>query len=206
MRDAIIEKLNRHFTAPPKTEADVAYAFVQLRKLLERNNDKKKFPRLTFFCDWVVHGHLSGPEAKLVLIELDERLRFYKSSEPEGIDRDGHVLEILSHRLLQRELSSYLIASGVNDSWTSIPSSWYLLSKLYSEIVRDCPLKTSRHDHKFKYLANLAITECEPSPLIVATNPGGQHIGWKWTFTLSDGRSFEMTYTSSFGRGLPDIP
>lgn len=35
MRDAIIEKLPKHMAEEPKTEADVVYALVQIRKVLE---------------------------------------------------------------------------------------------------------------------------------------------------------------------------
>jgi len=41
MRDAIVEKLNRHFSAPPETEARVVYAFVQIRKPLEKDGRRK---------------------------------------------------------------------------------------------------------------------------------------------------------------------
>ena len=32
MRDAIIEKLTKHFSSPPESEADIIYAFVQVQE------------------------------------------------------------------------------------------------------------------------------------------------------------------------------
>ncbi len=43
MRDAIISKLNKHFSSPPTGEADVVYSFVQIRKLLERGAERNKY-------------------------------------------------------------------------------------------------------------------------------------------------------------------
>ncbi len=54
MREAIIEKLSKHLSAPPSGEADVVYALVQIRKLMERDKVSSNYPRLKFFCDWVV--------------------------------------------------------------------------------------------------------------------------------------------------------
>jgi hypothetical protein len=201
MRDAIIEKLNKHFAAAPETEAGVAYAFVQIRKLLEKDGQKKHYPRLTFFCDWVVHGKLTGRETGQVLLEMDARLQRYDPAKPEALDPDGQVHALLSHRSLQQEMLRYLTVTGINDVWVRDPAWWHRLSGLYTEIVRDSPLETGRANYKFKYLAKLEITASGPFAPIVEANPGQHHIGWIWTFTLNDGRSFEMHHTSSFGDG-----
>ena len=199
MRDAIIEKLQRHFSKPPDDEADVIYAFVQIRKLLERDSAKKTYPRLTFFCDWVVHGQLSKRGAAAVLRQLDDGLNAYDSSRPWDMDHDGSVLLLLSHRQLQMELAKYLAEVGIEEIWTTAPRVWHDVAKLYSEIIRDCPLTMTREDTGLTYLRQVEITECEPVAAIVEANPGADHIGWNWKFTLSDGRSFSLQHTSSIG-------
>lgn len=45
MRPAIIDKLNRHMASAPKTEADVVYALVEIRKLLEQRGEKERKER-----------------------------------------------------------------------------------------------------------------------------------------------------------------
>jgi hypothetical protein len=200
MQDAIIEKLNRHFNTPPETEADVIYAFVQVRKLLERSGRKGEFPRLKFFCDWAVHGGLAGTEAQQVLIEMDDRLRHAGVRTPWEIDPDGRVYELVSHRALLQEMSRYLTSADVSTAWTGNPFAWHQVSRFYSEIVKDCPLTITRKDYDFPYVARLEITECKPAPPIVEANPHADHIGWTWVFSLNDGRTFPMTHTSSIGR------
>jgi hypothetical protein len=199
MRDAIIEKLTRHLSKPPECEADVVYAFVQVRKLLERDRAKKAYPRLTFFCDWVVHGHLSGTEAAEVLRQLDDGLNRYDPTRPFDIDRHGKVLPILSHRQLQAEMGRYLAEVGVEEIWTVSLRVWHDVARLYSEVIRDCPLVMPQLNTGLTYLRQVEITECEPVAAIVAANPHAQHHGWNWKFTLSDGRCFSLQHTSSIG-------
>ena len=201
MREAIVEKLNRHLSLPPSSEADVVYAFVQVRKLMERSKVASEYTRLKFFCDWVVHGGLAGMEAQQVLIEIDDRLKFHDSRKPWEIDPDGRVGALLSHHALCAELDRYLEAAGITQIWTKDPAIWHKVSKLYSEIVRDCPLEIKRQNYQFPYISKLEITDCKPWEPMVKANPGQDHVGWNWTFTLSDGRTFQMGHSSSFGKG-----
>ena len=198
MRHAIIEKLNRHMSSAPKTEADVVYGLVEIRKLLEQSGHKDHFPRLVFFCDWVVHPWLKGTEAQRVLLELDERLSRYDASRPWEIDPDGHVHELLSFRRFRQELEACCRGFDVQEIWTQ-DQGWREVSRLYSEIVRDCPLSMSRQNYEFSYLAKLEIDGGEPSEAIIKANPGKGYIGWNWKFTLNDGRSFDMPFTSGNG-------
>jgi hypothetical protein len=163
MRPAIIEKLNRHMSSAPKTEADVVYGLVEIRKLLEQSGHKERFPRLVFFCDWVVHPWLKGRETQNVLMELDQRLGRYDASRPWEIDEDGKVHELLSLRRFAEELNACCRENGIDEIWTQDIWVWREVSRLYSEIVRDCPLSMKRQDCGFDYLATLEIDGCEPS-------------------------------------------
>ena len=87
------------------------------------------------------------------------------------------------HIVLQQELLRYLSLTGINDTWARNPAWWHRLSELYTEI-----------------------TAGRPFAPIGEANPGQHHIGWIWTFTLNDGRSFEMHRTSSFGDGEGWMP
>jgi hypothetical protein len=199
MGSSIIEKLNRHMASPPQKESDVVYALVEVRKLLEQTGEKETFSRLTFFCDWVVHPLLDKKNAQNVLLELDGRLGGYDASRPWEIDPDGQVHDLLSFRRFWQELNAYCKHVGITDGWTRDYLSWRQVARLYSGIVRDCPL-IMRKGYRFRHIAKVEITNCEPSKVVMGANPGDDYVGWKWTFTLSDGRSFEMPYTSGYGR------
>ena len=202
MREAIIEKLGKHLSAPPSGEADVVYALVQIRKLMERDKVSSNYPRLKFFCDWVVHGGLAGKEAQRVLIEIDDRLKYYDNRKPWEIDPDGKVGDLLSFQSLCFEFHHFLESMGVQQIWTKGDGyTWFGVKKLFSEIIRDCPLEIARKDYEFPYISRLEITDGEPWKAGMKANLGSEHIGWNWTLTLSDGRTFKMGHSSSYGRG-----
>jgi hypothetical protein len=113
-------------------QADVVYALVQVRKLMERTNTGGHYQRLKF-CDWVVHGQLTGPEAKHVLIEIDDRLKFHYRRKPWEFDPDGGISALVSHHALCVELGRYLDDVGVTQVWTRDMFAWYKVSKLFSE-------------------------------------------------------------------------
>ena len=136
-----------------------------------------------------------------MLTELDERLGRYDVSRPWEIDPDGKVHELLSLRRFAQELNAYCREAGIGEKWTADIVAWREVSRLYSEVVRDCPLSISRKDYGFNYLSKLEIDGCEPSEAIAKANPQNEHIGWNWKFTLNDGRSFNMPFTAGYGKG-----
>jgi hypothetical protein len=205
MCEAIIEKLNQHCSRAPATEAEVVYTLVQVRKLLEKAKIGSNYRRLKFFCDWAVHGRLSGSEAQQVLIEIDDRLKFHDRRTPWEFDPDGQIGALISHHALCAELGRYLDEVGVKQIWTKDMFTWHKVSKLFSEVVRDCPLEIQRQGYSFPYISRLEITDCDPWEPIVKANLHQEHSGWNWTFTLSDGRTFQLGHSSSIQIGGADI-
>lgn len=187
---------------PPRTEADVVYALVEVRKLLEQSGQKSHFPRLVFFCDWIVHPWLTGAETQNVVTEIDARLRRSDPAKSWEVDADGKMHELLSLRRFAQELNCYCRAAGIDEKWTGDGMAWREVSRLYSEVVRDCPLKVSRRSSEIDYLASLELVGCEPSEVLVKSNPLSEHIGWNWRFTLSDGRTFNTTFTAGAAREI----
>ena len=135
-------------------------------------------------------------EARKVLMELDERLRHYDASRPWDIDPDGQVHNFLSSSRFSQELQTCCADASIKATWTQDYQAWRQVARLYSEIVRDCPLSISREDYEFTYLARLEIDNCEPSTVIMEANPGKGYVGWNWKFTINDGRTFNMPFTS----------
>jgi len=90
---------------------------------------------------------------------------------PWEIDPDGKVYELLSLRRVAQELNGYCGETGIEERWAGDIMAWREVSRLYSEIVRDCPLSMSRKGHVFHYVAKLEIDGCEPSEAIVQSEP-----------------------------------
>lgn len=198
MRNAIVDKLNRHMQNPPKTEPDVVYALVQVRKLLEHEQARSEYKTLTFFCDWVVHTELNRTEGgKKILKILDDRLGHYNPKEPWNIDPDGKVHEVVGLDMFNRELNEFCQRLHLSTDWTNDMVSWRKFMLLYGEVVRDVPVVITRKDYPFKYLKKLEIFSTEPSKATVEANPHLKLFGLNWKFTLGDGTSFNMAFTGN---------
>ena len=202
MRSAICEKLGPHMNEPPRAEKDVVYALVEIRKVLEHDAEAERLWTLRFFCDWAVHTTLDRGGAQKILTFLDERLGHFNPASPENVDPDGLVHKILSFDLFREHLLEFLTTNDLRAMWAEDDFVWKKFLVLYGEIVRDTPLFMTRRNYEFRYLRQLVITACEPSQAIVQANPGQRFHGFKWEFTLDDGRSFTMPYTSN----LPEPP
>jgi hypothetical protein len=201
-RSAILEELDSLLNSPPTDRQDVLYALTRIRKILEHDNAKDAYGTLVFFCDWVLHTKLDRAAAQEILTALDMRLGHFVPGKPESIDPDGMVSEILSFGLLRHHLGDFLERNQLPTVWVADQFVWCKTAMYYGELVKDTPLLMSRRDYQFKYLRGLVITACEPAEDIVKANPGQKHSGFRWEFTLSDGRKFKMGHTFN----LPEPP
>jgi hypothetical protein len=184
----------------PATEADVVYALVEVRKLLEQSGDESNYQRLVFFCNWVVHPTLDRSESQNVLNELDRQLHGFDPNNPSTIDHSALAHRFMSFHQLCGELRAYLRKQGITAFWTTDVAGWRSFARLYSEVVKDCPLVLTRRSGISPYLMKLEISSCEPDKVITQANPGMDYIGWKWVFTLDNGRSFAVPFTSAINR------
>ena len=71
-RPAIIEKLKRELQENITAERQVLCLLVEVRKLIESNQDGAKYKALKFCCDWVAHPVLKGTEAQNIVRQIDE--------------------------------------------------------------------------------------------------------------------------------------
>ena len=80
MKDEIIEKLRREVSRTTFDEPQAVYILSRIRKYLELNELKEKFPYLNFYCNWALHARidrrLPEPVEKMLkdyLEQTDER-------------------------------------------------------------------------------------------------------------------------------------
>ncbi len=189
MRDAIVEKLGAIMCGPPESEAVVAYALVEIRKLLERDNKKGDFTTLTFFCDWVVHVKLSGTGARDALSKLDLRLANLDLNNPNNVGADGEIYRFISFEWLLQELSDFCREYKLPLKWVADPGSWRSCVKFYSQIVRDCPLDVTRTDRNTVYIQKVSLMTTDAQ----APTPNVESLRLGWQFDLSDGNTFTQT-------------
>jgi hypothetical protein len=134
---AIIDKLRQSLSVNEYAEPTVCYAFVEMRKLLEKLGMKEEFRLIIFYADWVVHPVLDRGKAKSQLREIEAMLVAALQANPDA-DIISLILPFLSLGQLRQELSKFfqifdLPKTALEDGWNSFTDN--LMS-----IICDCPL------------------------------------------------------------------
>lgn len=98
MIDQIIAKLQTLLTqdVPLNSEMEVVYYFVEIRKLLEKNNIAKEYPTAGFYSDWCLHPIIDREKSI-------ERISEILTHIEEGNGYQG-MSEIISFKHLKREI------------------------------------------------------------------------------------------------------
>jgi hypothetical protein len=193
MRNAIIEKLNKHMGKCPATESDVVYALVQIRKLLEQSDEKGSYCWLNLFCNWVVHPKLDKGKAVDGILEvLEEGLTRTSVFDASTFDRDGKAGEVLSFDLFRAELVEFCSANELTTLWVN--ECWRQFLALYAEVVKDCPL-IIRQLEADKKLRKVVLTASDSSHRYIDEPYRGKVVlHFDWELTLDDGQNRTFGY------------
>ena len=69
------------------TESRVVYILVEIRKLIERTNQKPRYIPLDFHCSWALHATMDRREAKRILKRFDEAYELLKDKSLDELQR-----------------------------------------------------------------------------------------------------------------------
>lgn len=135
----IVEKLNKLMEDDDtfNSEANTAYFFIQLRKLMEREDILDDYKSIKFYCDWIVHPNKKynhADVADIYEVIYQECVSHYSGSSEvtEGI------LALMQFDSLKRDIDPLLDRYGLNR--TIIEQSWIQLTKSFLSILNDQPL------------------------------------------------------------------
>lgn len=151
MRPEIVEKLDAVLKEGVRTEERVVYLLVELRKLLERENDRY-FPLVEKFCDWIVHPQLDrkSADAHQLLKDLERVMVMYREVRWREATSDGsaagydlgsfrNTCEVLSLRRFRETLltcfEKYELPLGLFEQ-----VEWDGFLDLFSAVVSECPI------------------------------------------------------------------
>lgn len=195
-RDAIVEKLEMILREAPRFEADVVYALVEIRKLLERAGKEKdsEFAILEFFCDWVVHVKLSFSGAKKVLARLDAEIGASGSVVPQEVQPESELFRFISLEPLREEMKRFCSENRLPEQWATDPTMWGECTKFYGDVVLHCPLAITRGSPPSRYIKQLTLTNA----VDLQEHPDKRCFSWNWSFELSDGCKFTLTRQYSY--------
>ncbi|HXP82881.1 MAG TPA: hypothetical protein VN976_23470 [Verrucomicrobiae bacterium] len=201
--DEIKDKLFSVLNVKPSDEKDLVYALVKIRKTLEHDGDKQKYPLVNLFCNWLLHIELNNSTVAEILRALDDVFRKSDRARPYDFDPEGVFSDIVSLQVFRNELMEFLHTNDLPTVWVEDMVAWAEFLRFYGEEVRNTPLKLRDDKYPSVFIAQVVITACEPDEIIVKSNPQFEaYTGLKWEFTLKDGRKFVRTYTTN----VPKLP
>jgi|SRR5579864_6395233 len=140
----ILSKLRGELDAGVSTEPQVVYLLAGIRKLMERDGAKGKYPNLNFHCDWALHSKLEGPGARRVLLEFDAAHPLLRDNGvelrqlPRGLKVE--MDRIMTMRSFREELEAFLGDHGLPGLDRDERDGWAHFLYLYAKVIEDIPL------------------------------------------------------------------
>ena len=136
----IVEKLNKLIAQPDVFlhEKDVVYFFVQIRKLMEREDIFNDHKAVKFYCDWIVHPQKNRHHNDIAEIYEEIYHNCVKYCNEMYDDESDGILALLKFESLKSELEPLLSRFGLSVS--AIDNSWARLTKCLLGILKDQPL------------------------------------------------------------------
>jgi hypothetical protein len=195
-REAIKDKLKAILQDFPRSEADVVYVMVEIRKLLEQQGKAKEeeFSTLKFFCDWVAHVELSFAGAKRVLARLDPEIGPSGSFDPSSVRPDSELYRLMSLEPLNEEVKRFCQENDLPARWAWNPTMWRECMRLYGHVIADCPLVIIRETASARHIQRLTLINVRDSQ----PHPDKSVFHWGWEFELSDGTTFVLSHEFSY--------
>ena len=135
----IVEKLNTlvkdeyAFTS----EANTAYFFIQLRKLMEREDILDDYRSIKFYCDWIVHPDKKYSHADVADIYeaiYQECADYYNESS----EATESILALMQFDSLKEDIAPLLDRYNLDSA--VVRRSWAQLTKSLLSILSDQPL------------------------------------------------------------------
>ena len=155
-RVEIVEKLNTFLDkhSPFTEECHVSYLLVEIRKVLDRENNHK-YPILRFYCNWSVHTDKDSTQEMEAIMKDIYRDVEKQIANPALVGMGGKtkVIGFLYMEYVQAEIEKFLQEYQLPISLTE-KSNWLEFVKLLVKILADQPTNTPRADIKqFAFLS-----------------------------------------------------
>src|SRR5258708_4087752 len=140
-RLSLKQKLQQLFDVGITTEAEVVYALVETRKLLEIQQQSDAYPALAFHCDWALHSHMDRRSARLMLKRFDDYCdKFIIGTDTK--DEWKLISDTLDASHFRDELEHFLTSVQIKPNLDL--QRWFQFLHLYSLVIEDTPLKIKR--------------------------------------------------------------
>jgi hypothetical protein len=192
----ILYKLAKELDAGVESEVQVVYLLAGIRKLIERDDAREKYPDLNFHCDWALHAKLDRRAAKEVLLEFDAAHAHLRGGTIELHDLPkelGSEIDRISKMTsFEEELSQFFEDYGLPTLTKNRSDGWPHFLHLYARVIEDIPLVVT--DATARHISHVTVH------LQLAPQPVGEYRLFQVTWRLHDrnGQSGDIFVIHSF--------
>lgn len=191
-RHAIIEKLDIELSQQITSERQVVYILVEIRKLMERNNDTEKYFALNFYCDWAMHTKLDRLGATRIVERFNkyqELIELTQSTPNATVPQSDLQLlpqleETLRLQKFRQQFAEYLKGNDLPDDIARDDGAWTNFLSYYFHVIEDCPLVCKA---PLDHVREVAVSVIETRSGTAAQMAGySVMIAWEWQPLQSD--------------------
>lgn len=139
MKNQIVEKLNKflHKHSSLDEECQIVYLFVEIRKLLEKENNSN-FPLVKFYCDWIVHTQRDRNLGAIKEI-VDKIDSCFSLQSPYPL-RDDEIFDFLKMTELKKEFKQLFQGHGLESSVLEDDIAWSNFVDILTSVLSDQPI------------------------------------------------------------------
>ena len=206
MKEDILSKLARELTEPIESELQVVYVLVEIRKFLELEGLKPKYPSLVLYCDWAAHPKLNRTGAKHLVKRVDELWDKMVAGGLKGGNASPEHREfygILELGQFRAELLAFLetvnLPTGIGGD-----DAWVNFVNYYSKVVEDCPLICESDDASLLHVDKVEITK-KPGGSTFLSRDGEINMELNWRFYLKGKETALWTLELGAGAGKVSV-
>lgn len=142
MTDAILEKLSKELSGNIDTEAKVLYILAEIRKFIDGcgKDEKKKYPNLYFYCNWVLHFEMDRTPAQQILERFKKMLSNTANIKEMELLFTKEEKNFYSFKELKKELNLFFNGYSIQTKLLKENARWLDFKKLLVAILMDSPL------------------------------------------------------------------
>lgn len=193
MHRDIVAKLTEECRRPIRSERQVVYILVELRKLLELKGTLDSYETLKLCCDWAVHPKLDRNDAQKIVKLFDAYEAKYRR-EHVGVQQAEmpELSDFLEHNKFRRQIVEACDANQIPPTAVLSDDWWRSFLIQYTEVIKDCPIEAKANNTEYVVRVTAQAVTQELTAAIMPSREYG--ILWNWYLKGEDRSNQVMSF------------
>lgn len=195
MTKDIVSKLRSHLGTTLTSECGVVYLLAEVRKLLERDDPKRRHGALWMYCHWGLHVDLSYPDTtedllKRIDVWVSNTVAYLIPTGPRKFMQEYHLFkDFIYLETFRIQLRKFLECYDLPTDLCTTDERWFGFLSAYGGVIEDGSLTcVNRKQENELYVVN-KVTFTKGAEL-----SDKHHVNFviRWKIDLRDGRTLQV--------------